>query len=176
MQTLPLRIKSLAGAGFHSRSIVSPFTHGQNSCWASSWRLRAGRLAQPPWQAPSEAGGGSRRAARKASSFKTPSPKGAIEALTRTLALELAEEGIVVNVMHPPLTRTPSAAGFGVPPEMMADPEKVGRGLARQVGMDRPYLTPDISTALSLWANRHFPVVMGRLLNSMAKRARRQAQ
>jgi len=104
------------------------------------------------------------------------SSKGAIEAVTRTLALELVEEGITVNVMHPPLTRTKSAAGFGVPPEMMADPEKVGRGLARRVGTDRPYLTPDFTTALSLWANRHFPVVMGRLLNSMAKRARGQEE
>ncbi len=47
------------------------------------------------------------------------STKGAIEALTRTLALELADQGILVNVMHPPLTRTKSASGFGVPSEMM---------------------------------------------------------
>ena len=56
------------------------------------------------------------------------SSKGAIESLTRTLALEYASHGITFNVMHPPLTRTPSAAGFGVPPEMMADPEVVEPG------------------------------------------------
>jgi len=50
------------------------------------------------------------------------STKGAIESLTRTLALELADDGIIVNVMHPPLTRTKSASGFDVPLEMMADP------------------------------------------------------
>ena len=49
------------------------------------------------------------------------SSKGAIEALTRSLALEYAGRGITFNVMHPPLTRTASAAGFGVPPQMMAD-------------------------------------------------------
>ena len=54
------------------------------------------------------------------------STKGAIESMTRTLALEYAKQGIAFNVMHPPLTRTKSAAPFGVPAEMMADPEVVG--------------------------------------------------
>ncbi len=100
------------------------------------------------------------------------STKGAIEALTRTLALELADQGIIVNVMHPPLTRTKSASGFGVPAEIMADPEKVCRGLARKVGSRSAYVTPDFATALGLWANRHFPVGMGKLLTSMSSRAR----
>lgn len=102
------------------------------------------------------------------------STKGAIESLTRTLALELADEGIVVNVMHPPLTRTRSAAGFGIPPEMMTDPMKVGRKLAEKVGSAAPYITPDLSTGLALFANRHFPVAMGKLLTSMSKRARKK--
>ncbi len=100
------------------------------------------------------------------------STKGAIEALTRTLALELVDQGIVVNVMHPPLTRTKSATGFGVPAEMMADPEKVGRGLARRVGSSSAYVTPDFSTAFGLFASRHFSVGMGKLLTSLSKRAR----
>ncbi len=100
------------------------------------------------------------------------STKGAIEALTRTLALELADQGVIVNVMHPPLTQTKSAAGFGVPTEMMADPEKVGRGLARRVGSRSAYVTPDFNTALGLFAGRHFPVGMGKLLTSLSKRAR----
>jgi NAD(P)-dependent dehydrogenase (short-subunit alcohol dehydrogenase family) len=62
------------------------------------------------------------------------STKGAIEAKTRTLALEYSKQGIVFNVMRPPLTRTPSAAGFSVPPAMIADPEVVGRNLAKLVG------------------------------------------
>ena len=70
------------------------------------------------------------------------STKGAIESLTRTLALEYAAHGIAFNVMHPPLTRTKSAAGFGVPPEMMADPEVVGRGMAKLVGTPKPVLVP----------------------------------
>jgi NAD(P)-dependent dehydrogenase (short-subunit alcohol dehydrogenase family) len=99
------------------------------------------------------------------------STKGAIESLTRTLALELLEEGITVNVMHPPLTRTKSASGFGVPVEMMADPLKVGSGLAKRVGSTKPYITSDFTTALGLFGNRHFPVAMGKFLSSMAKKA-----
>ena len=102
------------------------------------------------------------------------SAKGAIESLTRTLALELAEEGIAVNIMHPPLTRTKSASGFGVPAEMMADPAKVGRGLARKIGSTRPFITPDFISALGTFGNQHFPLAMGRFLTRMAKRARSQ--
>jgi NAD(P)-dependent dehydrogenase (short-subunit alcohol dehydrogenase family) len=100
------------------------------------------------------------------------STKGAIESLTRTLALELLDEGITVNVIHPPLTRTKSASGFGVPVEMMADPLKVGSRLAKRVGSTQPYITPDFTTALGLFGNRHFPVAMGKFLTSMAKKAR----
>lgn len=99
------------------------------------------------------------------------STKGAIEALTRTLDLELKPYGITVNLMHPRLTRTRSSAPLGVPPQMMADPEEVGRRLARKVGQTAPVLTPDLSTRLGIAANQHFPVRMGRFLASMARRA-----
>jgi NAD(P)-dependent dehydrogenase (short-subunit alcohol dehydrogenase family) len=98
------------------------------------------------------------------------STKGAIEALTRTLALEFESFGITVNLMHPPLTRTKSSAPLGVPLEMMADQAEVGRKLARRVGQTAPVLTPDLGTSLATPANRHFPVQMGRFLAKMAKR------
>jgi NAD(P)-dependent dehydrogenase (short-subunit alcohol dehydrogenase family) len=44
------------------------------------------------------------------------STKGAIESLTRTLALEFKKYGITVNLMHPPLTNTKSASPLGLPP------------------------------------------------------------
>ena len=100
------------------------------------------------------------------------STKGAIEALTRSLALEYASQGIVFNVMHPPLTRTKSAAGFGVPPEMMADPEVVGRGLARLVGKARPVLVSGFVNGVMLWLSYHFRVQMGKMMSAMADRAR----
>ncbi|MFT3891034.1 MAG: SDR family oxidoreductase [Anaerolineales bacterium] len=100
------------------------------------------------------------------------STKGAIESMTRTLALEYASQGITFNVMHPPLTRTKSSSGLGVPPEMMADPVVVGRKLAKQVGKTSPVLTPDFSNALQLWASYHFRVPMGKLLAMMTERAK----
>lgn len=100
------------------------------------------------------------------------STKGAIESLTRTLALEYASLGIIFNVMHPPLTRTKSSSGLGVPPEMMADPVVVGRKLARQVGKTSPVLTPDLSNGFQLWVSYHFRVQMGKLLAMMTERAK----
>jgi NAD(P)-dependent dehydrogenase (short-subunit alcohol dehydrogenase family) len=104
------------------------------------------------------------------------STKGAIEAMTRTLALEYARQSIVFNVMHPPLTRTKSAAGFGVPPEMMADPEAVGRGMAKLVGKTRPILAPGISNHFMLWMSYHSRVLMGKMMTRMADRARQNVK
>ena len=100
------------------------------------------------------------------------STKAAIEAMTRTLALEYSKQGIVFNVMHPPLTRTPSAAGFGVPPEMMADPEVVGRGLAKLVGKTRPVIVSGVINSIQLWMSYHLRFQMGRLMSMMAEKAR----
>jgi NAD(P)-dependent dehydrogenase (short-subunit alcohol dehydrogenase family) len=101
------------------------------------------------------------------------STKGAIESLTRTLALEYASQGIVFNVMHPPLTRTRSSSGLGVPPETMADPVVVGRKLAKRVGKTAPVLTPDFSNGFQLWVSYHCRVWMGKLLAMMTGRAQR---
>jgi NAD(P)-dependent dehydrogenase (short-subunit alcohol dehydrogenase family) len=101
------------------------------------------------------------------------STKGAIESLTRTLALEYAKEGIIFNVMHPPLTRTKSSSGLGVPPEMMADPVAVGRKLAKQVGKTSPVLTSDFGNGIQLWLSYHFRVPIGKLLAMMTERAKK---
>ena len=100
------------------------------------------------------------------------STKGAIEALTRTLALEYAPQGITFNVMHPPLTRTNAAAGFGIPPEMMADPQTVGRGLAKRVGKTRPMLAAGFVNSLQLQMSYHLRVPMGRLMSILSNKAR----
>jgi NAD(P)-dependent dehydrogenase (short-subunit alcohol dehydrogenase family) len=102
------------------------------------------------------------------------STKGAIESMTRTLSLEYANQGIVFNVMHPPLTRTKSAAGFGIPPEMMADPEIVGRNLAKLVGKTKPVLVPGFVNSIQFWMSFHMRVQMGRLMSMMSDRARRR--
>ncbi len=92
------------------------------------------------------------------------SSKGAIEALTRTLAIEFEPHGIKVNMVHPPLTNTKSAAPLGVPPEILEDPARVGRKLATKIQSTAPIITSDCKTALGLFVGRHFPVAMGRLM------------
>lgn len=66
------------------------------------------------------------------------STKGAIEALTRTLAIELAPHGIAVNLVHPPLTRTPSAVPLGVPPPRRRRGRAPERAPARSDRRPRP--------------------------------------
>lgn len=101
------------------------------------------------------------------------SAKGALEALTRTLAMELRPFGITVNLMHPPLTRTSSSAPLGIPDQMMDDPERVGSRLARKTGSTKPVITPDFRTAAGLMFSRHFPFFMGRILARMTDQARK---
>ncbi|MEJ2007572.1 MAG: SDR family NAD(P)-dependent oxidoreductase [Acidobacteriota bacterium] len=100
------------------------------------------------------------------------STKGAIEALTRTLALEFEGSGIKVNLMHPPLTNTRSAAPLGVPAQAMEDPARVGRKLAKKIQSVAPIITPDFKTAAGLFVSRHFPEAMGRFMAKLARRAR----
>lgn len=99
------------------------------------------------------------------------STKGALEALTRTLALELAHDGIRVNLMHPPLTRTQSAAPLGLPPEVMDDPARVGRALAKQIRSTKPVIASDLRTALYLFFAYRYPGALGRLFAKLTKNA-----
>jgi hypothetical protein len=84
----------------------------------------------------------------------------------------LAGTGIHVTLMHPPLTRTPSAAPLGVPAQAMADPAVVGRRLARQIRSAGPVITPDLGTRLYLAMARRLPMQLGRLFSSLAARGR----
>ncbi len=101
------------------------------------------------------------------------SAKGAIEALTRTLAIELRPFGITVNLMHPTLTRTKSAAPLGIPAQAMADPAVVGRGLARRIGSRKAIVTANLTTRTGVFLSRHFPERMGTLMARMSARAKK---
>jgi NAD(P)-dependent dehydrogenase (short-subunit alcohol dehydrogenase family) len=98
------------------------------------------------------------------------STKGAIESLTRTLALEYSAQGITFNVMHPPLTNTKSAVGFGVPTEMMADPQSVGHNMAKLVGKKKPVLVPAMVNNIQFWMSYHMRVQMGRMMSMMVEK------
>jgi NAD(P)-dependent dehydrogenase (short-subunit alcohol dehydrogenase family) len=102
------------------------------------------------------------------------STKGAIEGLTRTLAMELEPYGITVNTMHPTLTNTKSASPLHLPKEAMAKPEDVGRKLAKKIMSKKPVVTGDLTTAIGVSVSQKFPVFMGKMFNRMTDRAKKQ--
>jgi len=102
------------------------------------------------------------------------STKGAIESLTRTLALELEKYGICVNLMHPPLTNTKSAAPLGIPAQAMDDPARVGRNLAKQILSTKAIIASDFRTAVYLFFAYRYPTMLGKLFAKLAEGARSQ--
>ncbi|OFW63315.1 MAG: short-chain dehydrogenase [Actinobacteria bacterium RBG_13_63_9] len=103
------------------------------------------------------------------------STKGAIEALTRTLAIEFAPYGIAVNIVHPPLTRTKSSAPLGVPAKFMADPSVVGRKLAKRIRSTKAVVTPGLAESLGVFMTKLIPEAMGKFLSARAAAAREAA-
>ncbi len=97
------------------------------------------------------------------------STKGAIEAMTRTLALEFKQHGISVNLMHPPLTNTRSASPLGIPPQAMDDPVRVGRNLAKKIFSTKPVIASDGRTSLYLWIAYRYPLMLGNLFAKLAE-------
>jgi NAD(P)-dependent dehydrogenase (short-subunit alcohol dehydrogenase family) len=103
------------------------------------------------------------------------SAKGAIESLTRTLAIEFEKFGIIVNLMHPPLTRTASSQSLGIPEQLMADAEVVGRKLAKKIGSHKKTVTPGFMELTGVISSRLFPGSLGRYLSRKASEARRSS-
>ena len=99
------------------------------------------------------------------------STKGAIESLTRTLALEFAEYGIEVKLMHPPLTNTQSASPLGIPAQVMDDPAEVGRKLAKKIFSTKPVIAPDLRTSIYLFFAYRYPLALGKLFANLTRRA-----
>jgi NAD(P)-dependent dehydrogenase (short-subunit alcohol dehydrogenase family) len=98
------------------------------------------------------------------------STKGAIELLTRTLAIEFAPYGIHVNLMHPPLTNTKSASPLGLPAQALADPATVGRNFAKKIGSTKPVIASDLQTAIYLFFAYRYPLFFGRLFSKLSER------
>jgi NAD(P)-dependent dehydrogenase (short-subunit alcohol dehydrogenase family) len=85
------------------------------------------------------------------------STKGAIEALVRSLRLELQHEDVAVTVMHPPLSNTRSAARIGYPESLLEDPADSGRKLATKIESTGPVITADWKTKVGLYLSKRFP-------------------
>lgn len=104
------------------------------------------------------------------------STKGAIESLTRTLALEFEKHGICVNLMHPPLTNTRSASPLGIPVQTMDDPTHVGCNLAKQILTTKPVIASDFRTAAYLFFAYRYPLVLGRLFARLTESVKNKDQ
>lgn len=99
------------------------------------------------------------------------STKGAIEALAKCLGIEEAAAGISFHILHPPLTRTVSSSPLPVPPDFMADPEKVGRGLAKNLGKKSFIICHSFGQRLQTRMAYRFPIGLGKLMSKMTSRA-----
>jgi NAD(P)-dependent dehydrogenase (short-subunit alcohol dehydrogenase family) len=86
--------------------------------------------------------------------------KGAVEALVRTLRLELRHEDVACTVMHPPLANTESTAKLGYPASLLRDPEDVGRKLAGKIESTDRAVVADWQTAVGLFLSRHVPYLV----------------
>ncbi len=97
------------------------------------------------------------------------SSKGAVEGLTRSLALDLTMDGIAVKLFHPPSTRTQAAMALRLPDFLTGDPVKVGAAMAASVTSRRMVVTADLRTELLLLLARLTPGLFGRLLTFLVR-------
>jgi pimeloyl-ACP methyl ester carboxylesterase/NAD(P)-dependent dehydrogenase (short-subunit alcohol dehydrogenase family) len=88
------------------------------------------------------------------------STKGAVEAFTRSLRLELQHENVSCTVMHPPLTNTRSATTLEYPEYMYSDPADVGRKLADKIESTDPVITADWKVKIGLYITQRFPFIV----------------
>lgn len=86
--------------------------------------------------------------------------KGAMEALVRSLRLELQHENVACTVLHPPLSNTRSAAQIGYPESLLNDPADSGRKLAGKIESTEAVITADWKTKIGLYLSRRIPYVV----------------
>jgi|SRR6056297_2716315 len=104
------------------------------------------------------------------------SSKGALESLAKCLNIEYKASGITFHILHPPLTKTKSSAPLPVPSEFMADPEKVGTGLAKKLKSNRFVICHSFGQKLQTQFMYLFPVSFGRFLSKMTEKAAKQTK
>jgi gluconate 5-dehydrogenase len=97
------------------------------------------------------------------------STKGAIESLAKCLKIEYTDYGIDFHILHPPLTNTKSAGPLPVPKEFMADPKKVGTGLAKRINKKSFIICHSFGQKAQTMFCYMFPLKMGKLMSKMTK-------
>jgi NAD(P)-dependent dehydrogenase (short-subunit alcohol dehydrogenase family) len=99
------------------------------------------------------------------------SSKAAIESLAKCLNIEYQGSGITFHIFHPPLTKTKSSAPLPVPQEFMADPEKVGTGLAKRMFKNKFIICHSFGQSIQTKMAYLFPLAMGKLLSKMTAKS-----
>lgn len=95
------------------------------------------------------------------------STKGALESLAKCLNVEYASYGLSFHIIHPPLTRTKSSAALPVPKDFVADPQKVGFGIAKNINSNRFIICHSLLQKIQTLGCYLFPVKMGKLMSKM---------
>lgn len=95
------------------------------------------------------------------------STKGALESLAKCLNVEYASYGLSFHIIHPPLTRTKSSAALPVPKDFMADPQKVGFGIAKNINSNRFIICHSLLQKIQTLGCYFFPIKMGKLMSKM---------
>ncbi len=96
--------------------------------------------------------------------------KGAIESFVKCMNIEYNAKGVTFQLYHPPLTRTKSSAPLPVPQEFMADPVKVGRGLAKRIDKKGFFICHSAMQSFQTRMIYLFPIAMGKLMSKMTQR------
>ncbi len=102
--------------------------------------------------------------------------KGALESLAKCLNIEYQNSGITFHILHPPLTRTSSSSPLPIPHEFMADPEEVGRGLAKHLDQNRFIICHSFALRLQTRMAYLFPLPLGRLMSKMTANSAQSAE
>ncbi|MGL5254567.1 MAG: SDR family NAD(P)-dependent oxidoreductase [Brevinema sp.] len=99
------------------------------------------------------------------------SSKGAIESLAKCLSLEYKDRGISFHIMQPPLTRTKSAEPLPIPKDFLANPQIVGRGLARRIHKNSYCICHSVIQQVQTKLCYLFPLKMGAMMSKMTKKS-----
>lgn len=95
------------------------------------------------------------------------SSKGAIESLAKCMNIEYKKYNITFHIFHPPLTKTNSASPLPIPKEFMDNPEKVGRGLAKNINKKSFIICHNFSQKIQTKMCYLIPLKLGKLMSKM---------
>jgi len=101
------------------------------------------------------------------------SSKGAIESFAKCMDIEARPFGVSFHLLHPPLTRTTSSKPLPVPADFMADPQKVGQGLAKNLSKKRFVISHSFSQRVQTRMAYLFSTKLGRLMSRMTAKAQK---